>query len=105
MGDARVLCQADLLKFNWLRANILEQSDPFAEQYRYQVYFDLIEPSGFDKLLDDICASYPLISLSPAAAFAFFRALSAPSVTKVYDVSPCLTTVSFGLWLSTYTGA
>ena len=44
--------ETHLFKSNGLRANILEQSDSFAEEYRYQVYFDLIEPSGFDKLLD-----------------------------------------------------
>ena len=58
MGDARLLCQTDLLKFNGLRANILEQSDSFAEEYRDQVYFDLIEPSGFDELLDGTRTTY-----------------------------------------------
>ena len=60
MGDARLLCQTDLLKFDGLHANILEQSDSFAEEYRYQVYFDLIEPSGFDELLDGTRATYHL---------------------------------------------
>ena len=37
MGDARGLYHADFLQFNVLSANILEQSDTFAEQYGHEV--------------------------------------------------------------------
>jgi hypothetical protein len=51
MSDARIICHTDLLEINRLSAKILEHSDPFAKQYGYQVYFDLVEPSSFDELL------------------------------------------------------
>ena len=47
MGDARVLCQTDLLKFNLLRANILEQSDPFAKQHGHKVEMYFVQQSSF----------------------------------------------------------
>ena len=47
----------------------VEQADAFTEKYRYQVYFDLIEPSGLDELLDDIRTTYHPDIFVPGCGF------------------------------------
>jgi hypothetical protein len=47
MGDARLLDHAHLLKINLLRANILEQSDPFAKPYGHEVEMYFVQQSSF----------------------------------------------------------
>ena len=47
MGDARIIYHTDFLQFNALRANILEQWDPFAEQYGHKVEMYFAQQSSF----------------------------------------------------------
>ena len=47
MGDGRSLYHADFLQFNVLSANILEQSDTFAEQYGHKVKMHFVQQSSF----------------------------------------------------------
>jgi hypothetical protein len=83
---------------------ILEQPDTVTEQDGDEVDLELIEEARRQVLPRDARAAPDPDVLPPAADFAFSRAASSPSVSKLYVVPPFLGSGSRRSWVITNTG-
>ena len=86
MRDPRRLNGAERLELQ-VRADPVEEARPTTQENRDDVQLELVQEPGRQVLVDDVAPPPMKTSLSPAAALAWSRADSTPSVTKVKVVS------------------
>ena len=101
MGDAGRFDRADLLQRQV--ADVIQQALSTTQQDRHDVQLHLVDEAGREVLPRDVRSTAELYVLAPAASFAWSRADSIPSVTKLKVVSGG-SSGSRSWWVSTKTG-